>query len=210
MAFGATVVLTARPDILSGLLRGEQCRASTAVGEAIAGLSRGAMAAFTVIPPTDLGALPYDGSGTAARKIAQLEGKVILLNLWATWCAPCREEMPWLAALHTRLAGDDFAVVAVSIDARDASRPEQFLAATGAQALRYHREPTLTLFGSLRAAGLVTGMPTTLLLGPDGCAVGVLAGAAGWDTPEAEALVGAAVAAVHAGRHAALAAPDRS
>lgn len=189
--FVAAAVLTARPQFLTGLLDGGQCRAAAAVADAVAPHARGAMAAFRTVTPTDLTALPYDGD----RTIAELRGRTILLNLWATWCAPCREEMPWLAALHEAKADDRFAVVAVSIDDRDGARPEEFLAATGATALAYHREPTLTLFRSLRQAGLVDGMPTTLLVAQDGCAAGVLAGAAAWDSQDAATLVDAALAA---------------
>ena len=103
--------------------------------------------------------------------------------------------MPSLAALQEAKGSDDFAVIATSIDDRDANRPEAFLEETGATALAYHREPTLTLFNSLRSAGLTEGMPTTLLLGPDACVAGVLAGAAPWDGADAKALVDAAVAA---------------
>ena len=193
--FAATVVVTARPTIFSDLVRGPQCRATAAIAEAVAPMNRGAMAPFRAVAPADLTALPFDGTGSDARTIADLEGRVTLLNLWATWCAPCRAEMPWLAALHDKMAGDDFAVVAVSIDDHDRNRPEEFLAETGAESLAYHREPTLALFNSLRSAGLVEGMPTSLLLGPDGCVAGVLAGAAAWDTPEAEALIRAAIKA---------------
>lgn len=193
--FLATVVVTARPDIFKDLLAGSQCRAAVAIGEAVAPLARGQVAAFRTVPPADLTALPYDGTGSDVRTIADLTGHVTLLNLWATWCAPCRAEMPALAALHEAAASDDFAVVATSIDDRDSNRPEAFLEETGASALDYHREPTLTLFNSLRAAGLAEGMPTTLLIGPDGCVAGVLAGAASWAGPDARRLIDAALAA---------------
>lgn len=191
VVFVAAVVLTARPAILTGLLGGGQCRAAAAVGARVTPLATGAMAAFRAVPPTDLAALPFDGT----RTLGELRGRTILLNLWATWCPPCRAEMPFLAALDERLGSDEFQVVAVSIDDKDANRPEDFLAETGAASLAYHREPTLALFRSLRQAGLVEGMPTTLLIAEDGCAAGVLAGAAGWSSPEAVALIEAALAA---------------
>ncbi|ORE93108.1 Redoxin domain-containing protein [Stappia sp. 22II-S9-Z10] len=194
--FVATVVFTARPTLFSDLVRGPQCQASTAIAEAVAPFATGQMAAFRTVTPANAETLPFDGTGDDVTTLAALKGKVTLLNLWATWCAPCRAEMPSLAALHEAKSGPDFAVVATSIDDKDRGRPEDFLAETGATALAYHREPTLTLFNSLRQAGLTEGMPTTLLLGPDGCIAGVLAGAAAWDGPDAKALVDAARGAI--------------
>jgi len=191
--FAASVLVTARPDLLSGAGGDPQCRASARIAAAVAPFATGHVAAFQTVEPADLTALPYDGVGEATRTMADLTGRVVLLNLWATWCAPCRIEMPMLADLHEAMAGEDFAVVAVSIDDKDRNRPEDFLAETNAEALDYHREPTLTLFNSLRAAGLAQGMPTTLLLGPDGCAAGVLHGAAEWDALEAKRLIQAAI-----------------
>lgn len=191
--FSAAVVVTARPDLFSGPGAPPQCRASARIAAAVEPLATGHVAAFQTVEPVDLTALPFDGSGEDARTIEALKGRVVLLNLWATWCAPCRAEMPMLANLHEAMAGDTFAVIAVSIDDKDRNRPEDFLAETNAEALDYHREPDLVLFNSLRGAGLAMGMPTTLLLGPDGCAAGVLHGAAEWDTPEAVRLVEAAI-----------------
>jgi len=152
------------------------------------------MAAFLPLTPADISALPFDGTGADVTTIASLKGQTTLFNLWATWCAPCRIEMPHLAALQDRRGGDDFAVVATSIDHNETGRPTEFLAETGAQSLAYHREPELTLFNSLKKAGLAIGMPTTLLIAPDGCAAGVLHGAANWDSADALALIDAAVA----------------
>ncbi|WP_420394615.1 TlpA family protein disulfide reductase [Acuticoccus sp.] len=197
--FALTVVLTARPDILSGLASAPQCRASAAIAEAVAPHARGTMAGFATVQPADLTALPYDGTGPSARTVADFEGRVTLFNLWATWCAPCRAEMPSLAALQEARGDEAFQVVATSIDNTERGDPERFLAETGATALDYHREPTLALFNSLRAAGLARGMPTTLLIGPDGCVAGVLSGAAPWDGVDALRLVDAAVAAAMEG-----------
>lgn len=191
--FAASVILTARPDLFSGAAGDPQCRAAARIAEAVEPLATGDMATFQTVEPADLTALPFDGKGEEARTLAALTGRVIVLNLWATWCAPCRVEMPMLAGLQETMGGDDFAVVAVSIDDKDVGRPQDFLQETNATALDYHREPTLTLFNSLRAAGLARGMPTTLLVGPDGCAAGVVHGLAEWDSPDAIHLVEAAL-----------------
>ncbi|MEM8855799.1 MAG: TlpA disulfide reductase family protein [Pseudomonadota bacterium] len=193
--FAAAVVFTARPDVFKAMSGAGQCHAAGEIQTAVAPLAEGAMAAFTTVDPVDITNLPFDGRDEAARTIADLKGRTTLLNLWATWCAPCRVEMPELAALHTAFSSPDFAVVAVSIDNRDANKPENFLTETGADVLDYHREPTLTLFNSLRAAGLAQGMPTTLLLGPDGCVAGVVHGYASWNAPQAHRLIRTAVEA---------------
>lgn len=193
--FGASVAFVAGPALFSGPAGDPQCRAARRIADAVRPLATGAMAAFETVPPADLSALPYDGTAEETRTLAALTGGVVLLNLWATWCPPCRAEMPSLAALHERLASEAFSVVAVSIDDKDRNRPQDFLAQAGATSLDYHREPTLTLFNSLRSVGLARGMPTTLLMGPDGCVAGALHGAAQWDAPEAERLISAAVAA---------------
>jgi thiol-disulfide isomerase/thioredoxin len=135
--------------------------------------------------------------GLGARDLSwdSLAGQVVVLEFWATWCAPCRAEMPMLANLHEALSGEDFAVIATSIDSDDDNRPEDFLQETDATALAYHREPSLRLFNSLREAGLAKGMPTTLLIAPDGCVAGVLHGIAEWDSPDAKRLVRAALKA---------------
>lgn len=194
--FVATVIVTARPTLFSDLWNASQCRTSRAIAEAVAPYAVGQMAAFRPVSPASVAALPFDGVGQQAMTMAELKGRVTLFNLWATWCAPCRAEMPSLAALYDEMKSPDFTVVATSIDDRDQNNPQDFLRETGASALAYHREPTLTLFNSLREAGLAEGMPTTLLLGPDACVAGVLSGAAPWDGPDAIRLIYAAVSAI--------------
>jgi len=194
VVFSAAALVTARPDIFSVAGGASQCREAALMAERVEPVATGAMAAFETVTPASLAALPFDGRGEDATTIAALEGRTVLLNLWATWCAPCRAEMPHLAALQRERGGPDFSVVAVSIDNRDANRPETFLEETGATNLDYHREPTMRLFNSLKEAGLAIGMPTTLLIAPDGCAAGVLHGAADWSGPDALHLVDAALA----------------
>ena len=195
VVFVAAVLFTARPDIFSLASGASQCRAATAMAEAVEPHTAGAMAGFQTFAPKDITALPYGApdAGGVPPTLADFKGRTILLNLWATWCAPCRVEMPHLAALHEEKGDDEFSVIAVSIDNRDSSRPEAFLAETDAEARAYYREPTLSLFNSLKDAGLLIGMPTTLLVAPDGCAAGVLHGAAEWHGEDAKSLVDAAV-----------------
>jgi len=154
-------------------------------------LSTGALAAFLV--KTERKPLPdiefFDGSGEAV-KISQWKGRVVLINLWATWCAPCRKEMPALAELQARLGSKDFEVVAVSIDRKGIEASSAFLKETGAEALKLYVEPSSRILNELQALGL----PATVLLDRQGREIGRLLGPAEWNSPEAINLIQAALA----------------
>ena len=134
-----------------------------------------------------------DGSGRE-RKLAEWQGRVVLLNLWATWCVPCRKEMPALDALQKKLGGPDFEVVAVNIDTRDADKPKAWLKEIGVTQLGYYADPSAKIFQDLKAAGRAFGMPTTLLVDAQGCELASLAGPAEWASEDAVKLVSAALA----------------
>jgi thiol-disulfide isomerase/thioredoxin len=130
----------------------------------------------------------FDGAG-AEKTLADWQGKMILLNLWATWCAPCRKEMPALDRLAGELNGDRFEVVAVSIDKDNPDLPRKFLEKIKAQHLKLFNDPTAKLGIKLKAFG----MPTTLLINAEGQEIGRLAGPAEWDSADAIALIKAAI-----------------
>ena len=196
LVFIGAVLLTAGPAIFNVASKASQCRLAADMAEAVEPYAKGAMAGFQPLTPADLTALPFDGADENARTIAELKGRTTLFNLWATWCAPCRVEMPDLAGLQRERGSEDFQVVAVSIDNRDTADPAGFLKEAAGDVLAYYREPTMRLFNSLNAAGLAAGMPTTLLIAPDGCAAGILSGAAVWNHEDALDLVDAALASV--------------
>ena len=157
-----------------------------------AGLNKGAMAAFLARPkPLELGEDSFDAADGATKSLSDWHGKVVLLNIWATWCVPCREEMAMLDKLEAELGGKDFQVVAVNIDRGAADKPKAFLAEIGATHLALYTDPSGKLFSKLKAVG----MPTTLLLDREGREIGRLVGPADWDSPEALALIKAAIAA---------------
>ncbi|MDQ0317103.1 thiol-disulfide isomerase/thioredoxin [Amorphus orientalis] len=166
--------------------------------ENAAGLSEvatGTLAGFTPTDKaTDLSSLSFRNGAGEPVTLADFSGKTVLLNLWATWCAPCRAEMPSLDNLEDQRGSDDFQVVAVSVDTKTDGRAEKFYEETGIDDLVFFIEPTLTLFNTLKENGLAYGMPTTLLIDGNGCHVGSLNGPAEWDAPEALALVDAALA----------------
>lgn len=107
-------------------------------------------------------------------------GKVILVNVWATWCVPCREEMPTLDALQAELGGDDFEVVALSIDRAGSPVVRRFYDEIGVTNLKMYVDQTMLSMTALRAVGL----PTTILINAQGQELGRLVGPAEWDEPD--------------------------
>jgi thiol-disulfide isomerase/thioredoxin len=165
-------------------------------GSPLKGLNTGAMSAFVVRPkPLPLPDFAFDGPDGEQETAADLKGRVVLLNIWATWCVPCREEMPQLDALQAELGGEGFEVVAINIDKGGAEKAKSFLAETGADNLALYTDPTGKLFAKLKAVG----MPTTILLNTEGEEMGRLVGPADWASPEAKRLVEAAIAAANSG-----------
>ena len=141
-------------------------------------------------PATDISFLDKDGQ---KRTLADFRGKTVLLNLWATWCVPCREEMPALDRLQASQGGKDFEVVAVNIDTARLDRRQAFLDGAGVKSLAFFADPTADAFQALKQAGKVVGLPTSILVDPQGCELGIMAGPAAWDSPDGQKLVTAAV-----------------
>ena len=157
----------------------------------LAGLNKGTMAALLVrSKPLELPPFIVIDADGKSKSLADFSGKIVLLNIWATWCLPCREEMPALDALETKLGGKDFRVVAVNIDKGGPDKAAAFLKETGATHLALYTDPTGKLFATLKSVG----MPTTLILDRDGEEIGRLVGPADWASPEAIAVIKAAVA----------------
>jgi len=126
----------------------------------------------------------FDAEGNET-SLHEFGGKVVLLNLWATWCAPCVKEMPSLDRLQAALGGDRFQVVAVSVDRRGAEAVRPYFERLGIAHLPIYVEPKNQL---AQALGLRV-LPSTIVIGPSGLMVGNLIGAAEWDAPEAQALL---------------------
>lgn len=156
-------------------------------------LNRGAMTTFVFKKQAMAIAEPpkFNGPDGKEMTLDDLKGKVVLLNLWATWCAPCRKEMPHLDQLQRDMGSDQFEVVAVSVDRGSAEKSKQFLAEVGATALRFYHDPTAKAGFSFMAIG----MPTTLLFDRAGREIGRLVGPAEWHSDDAKNLIRAAIAA---------------
>lgn len=117
------------------------------------------------------------------------KGRVVLLNLWATWCGPCRKEMPGLDRLQGAMGSDDFEVVALSVDRKGIKASAKFLKEVGAKNLQLYIDDTSKAMFEMRARGL----PATYLIDREGRLIGQLVGPAEWDTEEAKALIEAAI-----------------
>ena len=147
--------------------------------------STAAMAQAPVAVPLHETPLPipkisfFDASGKSLT-LDRWKGKFLLLNVWATWCGPCRHEMPTLDRLQATLGSDRFAVVALSIDRAGAGVVRKFFDEVGIRHLDIFIDETMKAARELR----ILGLPGTLLIGPNGKELGRLIGPAEWDTPE--------------------------
>jgi thiol-disulfide isomerase/thioredoxin len=154
--------------------------------------SVGEIAAFVFKKaPEELPDLPFLDSEGKSRSLKEWHGKVVLLNLWATWCAPCRKEMPGLDRLQGALGSEKFEVVAISADKTGIDGARRFLEQIKVTRLGVYADPTVRIHSGLKAIG----MPATLLIDAKGREIGRLVGPAEWDSPEAKRLIEAAIAA---------------
>lgn len=183
----AAVYVTLRPE---GNDETAACPASPGRALALKPLAAGEVAALVLHdapePATAIGFIDGDGQ---PRRLADWRGRTALVNLWATWCAPCRHEMPALDALQARLGGDAFEVIAVNVDFGGPDKGKAFYAEIGLSSLAYYHDEDNAAVRRTRALGL----PTTLLVDADGCEIGRLAGPADWASEDALRLVGAAL-----------------
>ena len=174
------------------------CTAKGDIAKALAAAATGEVAAMLPAdPPQSLKGLRLNdpsGQPTTLGDVGSTRGKVLLVNLWATWCAPCRAEMPALDNLQKSAGSDAFEVVAVNVDTGDDVKPKKFLAEENIAALAYYRDNTLGLFNELKKRGLALGLPVTLLVDRDGCLLANMNGPAEWAGEDARRLIEAALA----------------
>jgi thiol-disulfide isomerase/thioredoxin len=170
------------------------CKASVETARKMAPLARGEVAAVAInTAPKVVPALAFKDGNGADKSLADWRGRTVLLNLWATWCVPCRKEMPALDALQSKIGGADFEVVSINIDTRDTDKPRTWLSNAGIRSLAYYADHNAKVFQDLKAIGKAFGMPTTLIVDPNGCELASLAGPAEWASDDAIRLVSAAL-----------------
>jgi len=166
--------------------------ANAAAAADLSALRTGEMAKLVpTAPPVPLPEVGLRDETDAPRSLAEYRGRHIVLNLWATWCAPCRTEMPQLQALQAEMGGDRFAVVTVAVGRNAVPAIERFFAEAGVTDLPKLRDPGQDLAAALG----VFGLPVTLVVDPEGREIARLTGEADWSSPEAKALVAALIAA---------------
>jgi thiol-disulfide isomerase/thioredoxin len=138
----------------------------------------------------DIEPFTFSNDKGGALDLSNWRGRVVLLNLWATWCSPCKKEMPDLAKLQTALGSKDFEVVALSVDRKGLDASKAFLTEIGAGNLAAYIEPEGKSLAALQAIGL----PATVLIDRTGQEAGRILGPADWASPEAQELVKALLA----------------
>jgi thiol-disulfide isomerase/thioredoxin len=158
-----------------------QCTLDPALKDRLSKAATGDVAAMVPASPSkQLGALSFNGPDGKAMNINSFSGKTVLVNLWATWCVPCREEMPALNALQTKAGNGTFEVVTVNVDSNTGEKRSAFRKDKGIVALKDYFEPTMALFNAAKKEGLAFGLPVTMLIGPDGCLLAAMNGPANW------------------------------
>ena len=176
------------------------CNGAVDLARKIAPLAQGEVAALTMATtPLRLPDLAFEDADGKPRKLSDWRGKTVLVNLWATWCVPCRKEMPALDSLQTKLGGKDFEVVAINIDTRDAEKPKNFLKDGNLTKLSYFSDQKAKVFQDLKSIGKALGMPTSVLVDGQGCEIANIAGPAEWASDDAIKLIKAAVQPAKAG-----------
>src|ERR1700737_5333800 len=189
---------------VGGLKRGptgdSACAGAVNLAQKIAPLAHGEVAALTLATtPLRLPDLAFEDADGKPKKLSDWRGKTVLVNLWATWCVPCRKEMPALESLQTKLGGKDFEVVAINIDTRDPEKPKTFLKDANLTRLGYFSDQKAKVFQDLKSIGKALGMPTSVLVDGQGCEIATLAGPAEWASDDALKLIKAAVTPTAAG-----------
>ena len=142
-------------------------------------------AVFAAEAPKPMPELRFEDSAGRPKSLADFRGKVVLLNVWATWCAPCREEMPALDRLQAQLGSPSFEVVALSVDQQGPEIARKFLTETGVKSLAFYIDRSAQAAFKVNAPGL----PATLLVDREGREIGRHLGAVKWDSPEVVALL---------------------
>lgn len=175
-----------RLTVAAALYTGGLLLANLASAQDLAAMAEGDMRKLVIHEePLAASGAAFLGDGEAETTLADLLGEVVVLNFWATWCAPCREEMPTLAALQEELGDEGVRVATVATGRNDPVEIDRFLTDVGADALPRWRDPRQQL---AREMG-VLGLPVTVILDREGMEVARLAGDADWSSESAVAIL---------------------
>jgi thiol-disulfide isomerase/thioredoxin len=170
------------------------CAGAVELSRKIAPLAHGEVAALTMATePLKLPDLAFEDGDGKPRRLSEWRGRTVLVNLWATWCVPCRKEMPALENLQTKLGGPKFEVVAINIDTRDSEKWKNFLKDAHLTRIGNFSDQKAKVFQDLKSIGRALGMPTSVLVDGQGCEIATIAGPAEWASDDALKLITAAV-----------------
>lgn len=194
LAGGLAVYMRGAGNGNGSLTASVDCAPAEATIKRLDPFARGQVAAFITEKNGRSLSLPgFKGPDGKDIKLEAYQPRVQLVNLWATWCVPCREEMPALNALQKALGGDKFQVTAINLDTGDDTKPKEFLTETKIDALPLHHDSTLASFNEMKKAGIAIGLPASVLIDGRGCMLGALNGPAAWESDDAKALIKAAI-----------------
>jgi thiol-disulfide isomerase/thioredoxin len=195
---GALAAAVAAGAVLYGTLQpagkaGSDCPVESAkLAATLKPLAKGELAALQVASePRRAIDIAFQRDDGGKLTLADFRGRPILLNLWATWCVPCRAEMPALDRLQAAKGGPGFEVVAVNVDTAKLERRAAFLDSVGVKTLTRYSDSSGDAFETLHKDGKALGLPVTLIIDKNGCEIGSVEGGAKWDSAEAQALVAA-------------------
>ena len=171
-----------------------QCAPQSAAAEKIDAVAVGQLAALN---GTGTGrgysAMKFIDAEGNARTLKDFAGKTLLVNFWASWCIPCRAEMPALDHLASQMNDEDFMVLPINLDLGSGGidKARAFLAEGQWENLPLYADPTFEAFKQLQTSAVALGLPSTLLLDRNGCELGVLQGPAEWDSQDGHNVVDA-------------------
>ena len=171
----------------AGLLKASECAPQPAAAQSIDAAAIGQLAALN---GTGTGrgyaAMAFEDEAGKPVTLKDFAGKTLLVNFWASWCIPCRAEMPALDKLAAEQNSDNFMVLPINLDlgAGGLEKARKFLTEGGFKNLPLYADPSFEAFKQLQVAAVATGLPSSLLLDSKGCEIGVLQGPAVWDSPE--------------------------
>lgn len=179
---------------LPRLGRTAPCASSAETVRRVAPFARGEVAAFDVSQaPRPVPDFAFKGPDGAETGLSAQNGRMRLVNLWATWCAPCKAEMPALDKLQAERASKDFEVVAINVDTRNLDKPPTWLKDNRIDHLAFYSDPEGRVLPAIQGHAGAVGLPTTLLIDGAGCEIGVVKGPADWASEDARLLINAAL-----------------
>lgn len=151
----------------------------------ISALREGTMKKLIFSDPTAVSAMAFTHADGGEFRLSDFQGKYVLVNFWATWCAPCRKEMPMLSELQTEFGGDTFEVVTIATGRNELAGIRRFLDEINVDNLPLYLDPKQKLARDMA----VLGLPITVILDPDGNEIARMRGDAEWNSESAKAII---------------------